>query len=59
MAERKIVTALYVDEDGLLGKVAEIDDLAAKLHHASLDLKAMLVQRRAADSDSESAAESN
>lgn len=59
MAERKIVAALYVDEEGLLGKVAEIDDLAMKLHFASLDLKALLKQRRAADSDSESAAESN
>lgn len=59
MAERKIVAALYVDEDGLLGKVAEIDDLAAKLRYASLDVKAMLTQKKAADSDSESAAESN
>ncbi len=59
MAERKIVAALYVDEDGLLGKVAEIDDLATKLRYASLDLKAMLTQRKAADSDSKPAAEGN
>ncbi|MCI8800180.1 MAG: hypothetical protein HFH88_10265 [Lachnospiraceae bacterium] len=59
MAERRIVAALYVDEEGLLGKVAEVDELAMRLHHASLDLTAMLTQRRAADFDSESAAEGN
>lgn len=59
MGERRIVAALYVDEEGLLGKVAEIDALAMNLHHASLDLKAMLTKREVADSDSEPAAESN
>ena len=45
MAERRIVAALYVDEESILGKIAEIDNLATRLHHESLDLKSMIKAR--------------
>ena len=59
MAERRIVAALYVDEESILGKIAEIDNLATRLHHESLDLKSMIKARKAADVEEKSAAEND
>lgn len=51
MGKRRIAVALYVDEEDILGKIAEMSALAVSLHHTAIELEQMLTQRNASDSE--------
>ena len=57
MAEKKIFVSVYVDEESILGKIAEIDSLTSRMSRATSELRYMLTHKSTADSNEEPAAE--